>query len=165
MNSGYTPPPAPPPQMPYGYVPPYPDMPGARPRKNRTWIIATTIVGAIGLIVLFVAGILAAVFGAMKSSEPCQHAVQVATRDPRAVAALGAPVAAGWLLSGNINVSGPSGNADLAIPVSGSHRNGTIYVVARKSAGRWKYQTLELTVDGQEERIDLLSANPQPLER
>lgn len=116
-----------------------------------------SIVGAIVLAgVLFVAGIFALVFTAIKSSDVYKHAVQVAIHDSRAVNALGAPISEGWFVSGNINVSGSSGNADLAIPVTGSRAKGTIYVVAKKSAGLWTYQTLELRVDGQEDRIDLL---------
>lgn len=141
-----------------------PATPGAAPRKNRRRTIVLAIVGAIVLIVLFAAGMLAAVFGIMKSSDVYQHAVQVASHNPQATAALGSPITTGWFLTGNISVSGPSGSAELAIPVSGSQHKGTIYVVANKSAGRWYYQTLELAVDGQEQRIDL-SASPQRAEK
>jgi hypothetical protein len=141
-----------------------PATPGAAPRKSRTRTIVLAIVGAIVLILLFVAGVVAAVFGIMKSSDVYQQAVQVATHDPRATAALGSPITPSWFLSGNISVAGPSGSADLAIPVSGTQHKGTIYVVAKKEAGRWRYQTLELAVDGQEQRIDL-SASPQPAEQ
>lgn len=117
-----------------------------------------SIVGAIVLAgVLFVAGIFALVFTAIKSSDVYKHAVQVAKHDTRVVNALGAPISEGWFVSGNINVSGSSGNADLAIPIVGNKAKGTIYVAARKSAGLWTYQTLELRVDGQEDRIDFLS--------
>lgn len=145
-------------------VPYNPQQSPAATRQNRTRIVVLAVVAAIVLIALFVAGIMAAVFGIMKSSGVYQHAVQVATHDRRATAALGFPITTSWFLSGNIRVSGPSGSADLAIPVSGSQHKGTIYVVAKKSAGLWHYQTLELAVDGQEQRIDL-SASPQPVEQ
>lgn len=161
MSSGYVPPPPPPASAPYGYVPPPQSsgIPGLQPRKRRTGIIVASIVGAIVLAgVLFVGGIFALVFTAIKSSDAYKHGIEVATHDPRVGNALGTPIAEGWFVSGNINVSGSSGNADLAIPVAGSHAKGTLYVVAKKSAGQWTYQTLELKVDGQEARIDLLPA-------
>jgi hypothetical protein len=159
MSSGYSQPP----QTGYGYAPQqYPTTPGAAPRRIRVRTIVIAIVAAIVLMVLLVAGIIAAVLGMIKSSEPYQHAVQVASRDSRVTAVLGSHFSPRWFLSGNIHVSGPSGSADLAIPVAGSQHQGTIYVVAKKSAGHWSYRTLELAVEGGEERINLLPASPQP---
>jgi len=39
-----------------------------------------------------------------------------------------------------------------------------VYVVAKKSDGLWSYQTLEVAIDGQPERINLLKP-PQPEEK
>jgi hypothetical protein len=50
----------------------------------------------------------------------------------------------------------PSGTADISIPLKGSWKDGTLYAVAHKSAGRWSYDTLEVAVEGREQRIDLL---------
>ncbi len=166
--SSYPPPPPPPQQTPYGYpLPPeYLAGPGFPRRKRRVWVIVLSIVaGLVLLFVLFVAGIVIALFATLKSSEPYQHAMGVVTHDARAGAALGTPVTAKWYVSGNISVSNSSGNADLQIPVSGGHARGTVYVVAKKSAGRWSYQTLELEVDGQAERINLRSQSDSPLEK
>jgi len=69
---------------------------------------------------------------------------------------LGEPVKRGFFSSGNIEISGPSGRADIAIPISGPKGKGTLYVVARKSAGLWSFSTLQVAVDGQAERVDLL---------
>ena len=107
---------------------------------------------------LAVGGCVAFLFTVLKSNEPYQHAVQVVARDARAQKALGTPIKPGWLVSGSVNVSGPSGDADLSIPVRGPSSSGTVYVVAKKSAGRWQYQTLDLQLEGVEERINLLPA-------
>ncbi len=151
--------------MSYGSVPPPPIAPGQAPysaapqpplsNKKLKWIILAVVLAFLLLIGLFVGGLLAVIFGALKSSEPYQHAVQTATHDPRVLASLGAPVKPGWLPSGSIHVSGPSGNADLALSLQGTARKGTLYVVAKKSAGRWTYQTLELRVEGEPD-LDLL---------
>ncbi len=65
-------------------------------------------------------------------------------------AALGDDVRPGIFLSGNTNVNGGSGQADLSIPISGSKGKGTIYVVATKSAGEWNYSTLVVKTEGGE---------------
>ena len=64
-------------------------------------------------------------------------------------------------MSGNINVNGSSGHADLSIPIFGPKGKGKIYAVARKSAGVWQFQTLQVEVEGQPERIDLLQKERQ----
>ncbi|MGE5323161.1 MAG: cytochrome c oxidase assembly factor Coa1 family protein [Actinomycetota bacterium] len=163
MSTNVPPLPPPPPNAPYGYPPLQASgLPVAPRRKKRIWIIVLSVIAGVALlIVLVVAGLVFALLSAIKSSDPYQHAVQVATHDPRAAAALGAPVIPGWYVLGNINVSPTAGNADLAIPVSGSRGKGTIYAVAKKSAGRWTYSTLELKVDGQEDRVNLLQ-RPDP---
>ena len=70
--------------------------------------------------------------------------------------ALGTPIEEGLLVMGNINVTGSSGEADLAIPIAGPESEGTIYAVAEKSAGKWAYSILEVEVKTTGERIDLL---------
>ena len=81
---------------------------------------------------------------------------------PVAVEALGAPIEEGLLVMGNINLSGSSGEADLTIPLSGPKGNGTLYVVARKSAGQWTFSQLVLVVSESGDRIDLLAAADDP---
>jgi hypothetical protein len=120
------------------------------------WIIVSVVLGILLLVGLFVAAIIGIVFGSMRSSEPYQHAMQVASHDPRVLARLGEPIRPGWLFGGSINVAGESGNADLSIPIEGSRGKGTIYVVAKKSEGEWTYQNLALRIEGSTERIDLL---------
>ena len=98
-------------------------------------------------------------FGAMKSSDVYKEALARAKASPAVAEALGTPIKAGYFISGNIKVSGPSGDADLSIPISGPRGKGTIYVEARKSAGEWSFSLLEVKIAGTQERIDLL----QPL--
>ena len=158
MTSGPIPPPpsAPgqyPPQA-YGYA--QPPQPGWF-RRNRKWFIPTLIVGVLALIVAFVGGLLFFISTVMKSNEPYRRAMALVTQDRRAQSELGKPITAGFFITGNINVSGSSGDADFGIPVKGPLGSGTVYVVAKKSAGRWTYQTLELRVEGQPD-LDLLPA-------
>jgi hypothetical protein len=109
----------------------------------------------------FLGAILAIVFGSIKSSDVYAGALERLRSSPAALEALGEPIEDGWLIGGHINVNGPSGAADISIPVHGPKAKGTLYAVASKSAGRWEYQTLELEVEGRPERIDLLPAEAE----
>jgi hypothetical protein len=100
------------------------------------------------------------VFELLKSSEPYQHAVAVASNNPEVVRELAGPVSSGWYVSGSVSVSGTSGEADLAIPLHGKVRHGTVYVVAKKTDGVWAYDKLQMLVDGDKSPIELL---PTPL--
>src|SRR3954469_14909092 len=103
----------------------------------------------------FAAFIILVVFAAMKQSDAYKMAVARAKSDARVTAALGTPVEEGWYLSGNTNVNGGSGNADISIPISGPKGKGTIYAVATKSAGEWTYSKLVVKIDSTGETIDL----------
>ena len=121
-------------------------------------------VGCLGIILLggaFVGGIFFLVMSSIRSSDAYQQALAKAGANPEVVVRLGQPLQPGWMVSGSINVSGPSGDADLSIPVSGPKGKGTIYVVGKKSAGQWTYSRMEVEVEGQPGRIDLLAPNLQ----
>jgi Cytochrome oxidase complex assembly protein 1 len=125
--------------------------------RNWKWVVP---LGCLTSIVAFVAGIAAIVvlvFGFMKSSDVYQQALRAASSHQEVIEALGEPVAPGWYVSGSINVSGSSGTADISIPIAGPKGNGTIFAVAKKSAGRWSYDVLEVELEGREERVDLKS--------
>lgn len=124
--------------------------------SNWKWAVPVGCVGLITVFVAFIAAIVLVVFGAIRSSDAYQVALARAQGDPSVAEALGEPIEPGWFVSGNINVDGASGHAELAIPVNGSRAAGTLYVVADKVAGEWVYETMELAVDGGSERVSLL---------
>jgi len=84
------------------------------------------------------------------------QALDRARSHPTVTAQLGAPIRPGWFTSGQVNVSGPGGSAQLVIPVIGPKNHGTLYVVAEKNGGKWEFQSLMLAVFGRDDRIDLL---------
>ncbi len=108
------------------------------------------------LVLAFMAGILAFVFGMMRSSEPFQQAVAEVQHNPQAVRALGKPIKIGWFIGGSLSTSGDSGEANLNIPVSGSVDKGTLYVEAYKSEGVWHFTRMELVTKKYPNRINLL---------
>jgi len=127
--------------------------------RNWKWVVPVgCLVLLLPILALagFVGTILAIVFGSIKSTDVYEQALARARSNPAVVEALGQPVEDGWWMSGHISTSGPSGSADISIPLHGPKGKGTLYAVATKSAGRWEYQTLEVEVDGREDRIDLL---------
>jgi hypothetical protein len=50
------------------------------------------------------------------------------------IEAIGSPISQTGIVSGNTNVNGPNGEANLSIPLSGPKGKATLYVEARKSA-------------------------------
>ena len=124
--------------------------------RNWKWFVP---VGCLTMLVLFLGGIAMITyfaFAMMKRSDVYADAVAQARAHPAVVEALGTPIEEGFFMSGKINVSGPSGDADLAIPLSGPKGQATLYLVASKSAGQWRFGTLQLQVDERPDRIDLL---------
>ena len=109
---------------------------------------------------LFIAGLLVITTAAMRSSDAYQLALAAAQRDPAITAELGAPIHAGWLTTGQINVSGSSGEANLEIPISGPRGSGTIAARANKSAGKWRFSSLNVRISGRTTPLDLLAATP-----
>lgn len=124
--------------------------------KNWKWAVPVGCLGMIVLLAMFVCTVFLIVETSFKKSDAYTQALARAAADPRVIEKMGQPLEAGWLTTGNISVSGPSGNASLSIPVSGPASKGTLYVVAKKSAGRWQFETLEVEVAGDPNRIDLL---------
>ena len=106
--------------------------------------------------IAFVCLIVFGVFGLLKSSDAYRLAVQQAVDNHAIIEALGQPVEPGFLMSGNIQLNGASGEANLAIPLSGPKGSGTLYAIATKSAGEWTYSRLEMVISGSGTRIDLL---------
>src|SRR5258708_18000676 len=124
--------------------------------RNWKWFVPLVVITPILLFTLFIGGIIALVFGIVKSSEPYKHGVQVVTHDPHALRALGSPVEIGSLVSGSTNETGASGEANLAIPVHGSAHAGQLYVIAEKSGPEGEYKKLQLWGDGDPNGIELL---------
>jgi hypothetical protein len=128
--------------------------------RNWKWFVPVGCLGIVAVVVAVVALFVSLIFGAMKSSDVYKQALEKATANRAVISELGEPIEGGWLVSGTINVSGSAGDADLAIPVSGPKKSGTIYAVARKSAGEWTFSRLEVEVEGGTSRINLMDSIP-----
>src|SRR5208282_21963 len=121
--------------------------------RNWKWLVPALLVVFVGLPI----AILGSVFAAIRSSDAAKESLLRAQSNPLLVQKLGTPIEEGWLVSGNINVSGSSGDADLAVPISGPKAKGKIYVTAHKSAGVWRYSVMTAAIEGSDQTINLLS--------
>jgi hypothetical protein len=98
------------------------------------------------------------------NSEVYQQAMAKAAANLQVRGQIGAPMKAGWFISGQLNVSGSTGSANLTIPISGPRGKGAIRAVAYKTGGVWRFTYLQVAVQGQPACIDLLSVQ-LPAER
>lgn len=124
--------------------------------RNWKWLVPTGCLTGVAGLAGFIALIVGLVFGLIKSTTPYQQALARAQKDPVVIGRLGAPINGGLLVSGSVNLSGGTGQANLAIPLQGSRGRGTLYVQARQSSGTWTYSTLTLQPDGAGGPISLL---------
>ena len=124
--------------------------------RNWKWFVPVGCLGTIILVAGFVAVIMFTVFGFMKSSDVYKEAVANAKANSSVVEVLGSPIEEGLFVSGNINVSGTSGRADLSIPISGPNGKATVFVVATRTAGNWNFSTLVVEFKESGTQISLL---------
>ena len=121
--------------------------------RNWKWVVP------LGCPVLFVGGcgLLAFLFatGIMKQSDAYKIALARAQANPAVIEAIGSPISQTGIVSGNSNVSGPTGEAKLSISLSGPKGKATLYVEAMKSADLWVFQTMVVKIEKTGERIDL----------
>jgi hypothetical protein len=143
---------------------PPPVAPTPRPnwwKRNWKWFVPLGCFSMVVLFVAFVASVALIVFSAVKSTDVYKDALARVKAHPAVIEALGSPVTEGFLVSGNTNVNGAAGEANLSIPVSGPKGKGTIYLAATKSLGRWNYSGLVLEITNTHHRINLLE-RPAP---
>ena len=144
-------------------MPPY-GGPSPRPNwwsRNWKWFVPAGCFTVILLFAEFVGGIVMLVFGSMKQADVYKEALARAKAHPSVIEILGSPIKEGFLVSGNTNVNGAAGEANLSISISGPKGKGTIYAAANKSLGRWNYSGLIVEIAKTHQRIDLLQSPVQ----
>jgi hypothetical protein len=124
--------------------------------RNWKWFVPAGCLSMILIAGIFIALIFSAVSGMMKSSDAYKEGMNRARASAEVTEALGSPIKEGFFTSGSVNTTGPSGHAELSIPVSGPKGSGKILVVGEKSGGDWAYSKIEFVMDKSGEKIDLL---------
>jgi cytochrome oxidase complex assembly protein 1 len=130
-------------------------------KRHWKWFVPLGCFSIAVLFVVFVGSVMLIVFSAVKSTDVYKDAFARAKVHPAVVEALGSPITEGFLVSGNTNVNGASGEANLSIPIAGPKGKGTIYVAAKKSVGQWTYSGLVVEIAKTHQRINLLQS-PTP---
>lgn len=69
-------------------------------------------------------------------------AIYAAQTSPAVAARIGLPIEPGWPVHGTVDANKVSGNADLAIQLSGSRGRGTLIEWAQKKDGKWRLCSL-----------------------
>lgn len=125
--------------------------------RNWKWFVPVACLGLVTLVIGMCAATIFGLFGMLKASDAYKQALAQASVHPAVIRALGSPLTPGMFVAGSLQVSGSSGTADLEIPLSGPKGKGTLYVVARKSTGQWRFSTLQIRIRETGEHIDLLA--------
>lgn len=125
--------------------------------RNWKWFVPVGCLSSLVLLLGFFALIITIVFAMLKSSDAYTQAISKARSNPAVARSLGSPLKEGYFISGGINTTGGTGNANLAVPISGPKGKGTLYVEATKSTGEWSYSKLVVQLDQTDERINLLN--------
>jgi amino acid transporter len=128
--------------------------------RNPLWKIPLGCFTLFVLIAAFAVILMTVITSSFRHSDVYKHAIAQAAANPQVRERIGEPIKPDWLISGEINVSGSSGKANLVIPISGPRGRGTIHAVAQKSSGSWQFTFLQVDVVNQSTGIDLLSVEP-----
>jgi hypothetical protein len=128
--------------------------------RNWRWFLPVICVTGVGLFAAFFISIFLLVMGMMKSSGAYQQAMSRASREPAVVSAIGQPVASGYLITGNINTSGDSGRARLAIPLRGPKGSASLHLRATEQNGHWTFSLLTVNIPSTHQQVDLLLSPP-----
>ncbi|WP_353777320.1 cytochrome c oxidase assembly factor Coa1 family protein [Winogradskyella sp. 3972H.M.0a.05] len=126
---------------------------------GRNWPWVLPVGGCLIVILLFVFGVGAVIFGATKmisGSEPYEYAVTTAKTNETVINILGDNIEPDGMMSGNISYSNNDGEADITIPIKGSKGEGSVSVKAQKTDGEWYYEALYVTIKETGEQVNLL---------
>jgi hypothetical protein len=115
--------------------------------RNWKWFVPLLLAMSLLLFLLFIGTIAYIGLLLVKSSDIYQIALSQTQASEQAQQTLGKPIKAGWYVIGNINITNDQGEAQLKIPVSGSHNKGTIFLAATKKEGKWLFEKLDLNIN------------------
>jgi len=126
---------------------------------SRNWIWVVPTGGCLLIIILFVFGIGAAIFGVSKiftGSAPYEYAVEQASKNSSVIATLGEPVETAGIMQGNISTTNDTGEVNIKIPLKGPKGKGSVTIKGQKIDGEWFYEELYVIIKETNEKINLL---------
>ncbi|MDO8691901.1 MAG: cytochrome c oxidase assembly factor Coa1 family protein, partial [Dehalococcoidia bacterium] len=75
-------------------------------RRNWKWVVPVGCFAGLVVLITFIGLLFMLIFGAIKSSDVYQQAVNTAVANEHLVQRLGGPVETGWFLNGSIRTTG-----------------------------------------------------------
>jgi Cytochrome oxidase complex assembly protein 1 len=123
-------------------------MPPAPAARLKGWfqrhLILAILLGCLLLGVLFIGSLFSLIEFSFKNSYIYAEAMGRAQDSAQVIREAGSPLKSGWLILGNVHISGNSGNADLLIPLSGPKGTGLLHAAVKgsRASGNCKYCTL-----------------------
>jgi len=126
---------------------------------SRNWMWLVPVGGCLTIILLFVFGIGALIFGSfsmLTNSTPYEYALEQAKNNPQVIELLATPIDTDGIMQGNISFENDEGSADFQIPIKGPNGKAKIIVIAQKDYGEWIYKELYVEIKESKEKINLL---------
>lgn len=126
---------------------------------GRNWLWFIPLSGCLGIILLFVFGIGAAIFGVSKlitNSTPVEYAIEQASQNSKVISLLGEPIEKDGFPKGNISLHNNDGTVDFSIPIKGNKGEGNLIVKGIKTDGKWVFEELYVRIKETQEEINLL---------
>lgn len=107
--------------------------------------------------VTLIAAMIFVIVTAFKNTEIYKFSSNAVQKNTLVIQELGSPLSTGFP-KGSVQMSGPTGKADISFSVEGPKGSGTVYIDAFMDMGRWKLNRMELEVEKTGRRIDLIGA-------
>jgi len=130
--------------------------------RNWKWVVP---LGCLSPLIV-VGGCVAALYfvftGWIESSEAYTDSFAAVARDPQVQAALGDPITAGRITSGNLSFTNDSGSADFTYRIDGPKDNASVHVVANRKADVWTVKTNHVVINSTNEELDVPVTPPIP---
>jgi hypothetical protein len=125
--------------------------------RNWKWLVPVTCLVPALVCTGAITMILAMVMEFMKSTPPYEQSLAAVTEHAAVREALGTPIEAGWVVTGNVESGPRSGHADITYTVSGPSGSARVFVVGDFNGAGWTYSRMQLEIEGTGERLDLLA--------
>ncbi|MEO1065756.1 MAG: cytochrome c oxidase assembly factor Coa1 family protein, partial [Pseudomonadota bacterium] len=109
-------------------------------KTQRGWAIAGWCL--LFFMIVFTVAILWSVSALFKGSEAYKLTMEEVRSNKDVITILGSPIEEGFIPTGSINLSGTSGAADFALPISGPNCKATVLSKMRKKNGEWSFDFL-----------------------
>lgn len=124
---------------------------------QRKWAFWSLIL--VGVVVVFLGFMIAALLLGGRRSPPYAMALERARSNQQISTVLGSPIKPGWFgaYTGDIKEKDSSGSADISFPIKGPNGSGKVYVTAKEESGQWKFDKLSFRNDSNAQSIDLLA--------